>query len=88
MATADDAPARVDLIRIAVRRASERHGVSFEHVVSIGDAPWDLETARELSLPFLAVGDRCGDASSGARTITDYVDGGLVLTSLETAACW
>jgi phosphoglycolate phosphatase-like HAD superfamily hydrolase len=89
MATADDAPSRADLIRLATRRATARYGVpSFERVVSIGDAPWDLKTARELEIPFLAVGTRCGDAASGARTITDFANGAAVLDSLEAAVCW
>ena len=89
MATADDAPARADLIRLAVHRSSQHYGVAtFDHVVSVGDAPWDLKTARELGMPFVAVGTRCGDPASGARMVLDYSDRAAVLASLTTAVCW
>jgi phosphoglycolate phosphatase-like HAD superfamily hydrolase len=89
MATADDAPSRADLIRLAIDRSSTHYGVeAFDHVVSLGDGPWDLRTARELGIPFVAVGTRCGDAASGARMIVDYADREAVLASLRTAVCW
>jgi phosphoglycolate phosphatase-like HAD superfamily hydrolase len=89
IASADDAPRRSDLIRLAVARAQDEYCVaSFEHVVSIGDAPWDLRTARELQMPFVAIGPRCGARSSGSTTIDDYVDDEGVLLHLRRAVCW
>jgi phosphoglycolate phosphatase-like HAD superfamily hydrolase len=89
MATADDAPRRSDLIRLAVARAQDEWAVaSFAHVVSIGDAPWDLRTARELQMPFVAVGDACGKRSSGSTIISDYTDADTVLLHLDNAVCW
>jgi phosphoglycolate phosphatase-like HAD superfamily hydrolase len=61
VATADDDPSRAALVKLAVARAQAEYGIdTFEHVVSIGDAPWDLRTARELQMPFVVVGERCG----------------------------
>jgi phosphoglycolate phosphatase-like HAD superfamily hydrolase len=89
MATADDAASRADLIRVAIGRALQKYAVGeFRHVVSIGDAPWDLRTARELKLPFVAVGNRCGDESAGARMIWDYQDRPSALRALIDAVSW
>jgi phosphoglycolate phosphatase-like HAD superfamily hydrolase len=72
-ATSDDAISRADLVRLAIGQAQRYYGVErFEHVVSIGGAPWDLKTARELDLPFVAVGPRCGSASTGRGAIRDF----------------
>ena len=89
MATADDAVSRADLVRLAtVRSRSHYHVSDFGHVVSIGDAPWDLRTARELGVAFLAIGARCGDASTGARAVPDYRDAASVLRALADAVPW
>ena len=89
MATADDAPRRSDLIRLATARAEDQYGIrSFQHIVSIGDAPWDLRTARELQMPFVAIGERCGTPSSGSAVLTDYLDAEGMMLHLESAVCW
>jgi phosphoglycolate phosphatase-like HAD superfamily hydrolase len=89
MATADDASSRVDLIRGAVASAQDRYGVRrFDHVVSIGDAPWDLRAARELQMPFVAIGERCGAPSSGSVRLSDYSDAEGALLYLSKAVCW
>ena len=89
MATADDAVSRADLLRLAtVRSRSHYHVTQFDHVVSIGDAPWDLRTARELGVAFLALGPRCGDASTGAMAVPDYRDAASVLRALADAVTW
>lgn len=89
MATADDAPKRTELVRLAIARAQEEYGVSrFRHVVSVGDAPWDLKAARELHMPFVAIGERCGTRSSGSAILTDYTDAEAVLLHLAEAVCW
>ena len=89
MATSDDGHSRAHLVRLAVERARERHGLDvFDHVVSIGDAPWDLTTARELGMPFVAIGERCGTAAEGARMLTDYADRREALRALAEAVGW
>jgi phosphoglycolate phosphatase-like HAD superfamily hydrolase len=86
-ATADDALARADLVRLAISRSACEYGIdAFDHVVSIGDAPWDLRAARALDLPFVAVGSRCGGADAG--TLSDYEDGPEVMKKLTNAVCW
>lgn len=87
MATADDGVSRQTLLRLALERALERFGVgTFDHIVSIGDAVWDLRTARALGLPFLAVGERCGPPPG--RGIADYTDPDEVMKRLAAAVCW
>jgi phosphoglycolate phosphatase-like HAD superfamily hydrolase len=55
-AFADDGLAREDILNVAQARALEAHGQArFARVVSIGDAPWDVQTARRLGLPFIGV---------------------------------
>ncbi len=87
MATADDARSRGALVNLAVSRAEIQYGTGgFDFVVSVGDAPWDLRTARELEVPFLAVGDRC--QAPARATIRDYLDVRTVLSKLAAAECW
>jgi phosphoglycolate phosphatase-like HAD superfamily hydrolase len=55
-AFAEDGPARSAIVRRAITRAHTLHQqTSFERVVLVGDAVWDLETAKELQLPFVGV---------------------------------
>jgi phosphoglycolate phosphatase-like HAD superfamily hydrolase len=55
-AFAEDGPSREAIVRAAVERANEQYGVDhFNRVVSVGDAVWDVRTARRLELPFVGV---------------------------------
>lgn len=56
LATSEDGPARVDIIRHACAQARERAGVgAFARTVSVGDGVWDVRAARTLGLPFVGV---------------------------------
>jgi phosphoglycolate phosphatase-like HAD superfamily hydrolase len=56
-AFAEDGPARASILQAAIARAAARHGQqSFERIVSVGDAAWDILAARDLQLPFVGVG--------------------------------
>ncbi len=89
-AFADDSPDRGDIIALARSRAlAQYRAAKFSRTVYIGDAPWDVRTARRLGLPFLGVG--------GARTalrlrqegadgvIQDFSDLDRVMEALENA---
>jgi len=84
-AFADDGPSRESIVRTAIERA----GTGFEKIVSIGDADWDVRTARRLGLPFIAIGgprraERLRQA--GARhTLEDFLDQNAFLQSLKEA---
>ena len=55
-AFAEDGPSRESIVRTAIDRASIWYECrEFERIVSVGDALWDIKTARHLNLPFLGV---------------------------------
>src|SRR4051812_18548217 len=57
-AFAEDGPSREAIIQTAIARASAWYEVpEFERIVSVGDAVWDVKTARQLKLPFLGIAD-------------------------------
>lgn len=41
-----DSPHRPDLVKHAIKRATQRHGMAPERVIVVGDTPWDIEAAR------------------------------------------
>ena len=90
MACADDGESREDIVRLAWRKSEGQAGGAFQRVVSVGDAPWDVHTARSLGLPF--VGIATGDLAdrlraAGATTIVpDFSDATAVLAALGSAA--
>jgi phosphoglycolate phosphatase-like HAD superfamily hydrolase len=90
MACANDAESREDIVRLAWRGAERRAGTSFERVVSVGDAAWDVRTARSLGLPFVGIGTGKVAArlrAEGATTILPHFDdGSAVLAALSSAS--
>jgi phosphoglycolate phosphatase-like HAD superfamily hydrolase len=57
LATAEDDTTRERIVEAAVQRAKATWSVPrYQRVVLIGDAPWDVQAARRLALPFLGVG--------------------------------
>ena len=87
MATADDALAREDIIRTAIRRAADRNGVTeFVRIVSIGDGAWDRHTAASLGLPFVGIGSQEKlEAMGAASGVADYEDRERFVALLESA---
>ena len=57
----EEGPDRDALARLAVTRATERHGVAPERCVVVGDTEWDIACAR-------AAGARCVAVATGSRT--------------------
>ena len=86
MSFADGHPTREDIIR-GVFRQTDAKKMSFEKIVYVGDAIWDVRTTRNMNLPFIGV-RRAGDEhflkQFGAETvIKDYKDIGLFMDSIE-----
>jgi len=55
-AFAEDGPSRESIVLTAVDRAAVQYRQQrFERIISVGDALWDVRTARKLGLPFLGV---------------------------------
>ena len=89
-AFAEDGPSRERIVGTAIERASRAHGgIAFDRIVSVGDATWDLKTARSLGLPF--VGIASGERASVLRelgtrhVLEDYLDPGAFLRAVEEA---
>lgn len=89
-AFAEDGPSREGIVRAAIDRAKETYRQpEFERIVSVGDALWDVKTARNLRFPFLGVG-ASGRAerlrSNGvSHVLEDYRDPERFLRYLEEA---
>jgi phosphoglycolate phosphatase-like HAD superfamily hydrolase len=89
-ALGDEFLSREEIVATAVDRAKEFHGVKdFDRIVSIGDAAWDVATARNLGLPFVGVSPDNGGgnphALGAAHMLADYTDFDAMLALLEQA---
>jgi phosphoglycolate phosphatase-like HAD superfamily hydrolase len=75
-AFAEDGPSREAIVQTAIDRASTWYQCGeFERIVSVGDAVWDIKTARQLNLPFLGVADEPRATllrDSGARHVVEH----------------
>ena len=82
LACCDAAESRDDIVRQAI-------GGCRDCVVVFGDGPWDVRTARNLSLPFVGVGS--GSAAEALRhagapeVVRDFSDADGVLQAMERA---
>ena len=88
MSFADGNPTREDIIQ-GVFQQTNSQNLEFEKVVYVGDAPWDVQTTRNMKLPFVGV-RREGDfevlQKLGAQTIIpNYEDFDLFLSAIHTA---
>lgn len=87
-ATADDAMSREKIVGNAIWKACRHFGYPvFEKIVSVGDGTWDVQTARNMRLPFVGIGDADGKLkNSGANHILrDLADFDALVDSLESA---
>lgn len=89
-AYSEDGPSRESIVMTAITRAAAHYGQSsFDRIVSVGDAPWDVRTAARLKLPFLGVarGERAHRLRSfcACEVIEDYKDTSAFLSCLESA---
>jgi phosphoglycolate phosphatase-like HAD superfamily hydrolase len=90
LAFAEDGPTRESIVQSAIARAAACYGPhQFKRVVLVGDAGWDVRTARSLALPFVGVAS--GEDGNNLRTagashvIGDFLDVEQVLRCLEQA---
>jgi len=88
MSFADGNPTREDIINGVFEQTNAKK-MSFEKVVYVGDAAWDVRTTRNMNLPFIGV-RREGDfdvlKKLGAQTIiSDYEDFDLFLSAIESS---
>lgn len=89
-AFAEDGPSREAIVRAAIVRAQQHYQQkSFERVISVGDALWDVRTARNLGLPFLGIAGGARAAvlrdNGASHVIEDYRDPDRCLQYLNDA---
>jgi phosphoglycolate phosphatase-like HAD superfamily hydrolase len=88
--TADDAMSREDILRTAIKKSLQHYRQSgFDKIVSIGDAVWDIKTAKNLNVSFLGIakGKRAELLrENGAKYIVkDFTDYGKFFKFLNEA---
>jgi phosphoglycolate phosphatase-like HAD superfamily hydrolase len=90
LACANDAESREEIVQLAWRKAEAAAGTRFERIVSVGDAAWDVRTARSLGLPFVGVGTGGVEnrlRSAGATTVLPHLgDASAVVAALSSAS--
>ena len=89
LASSDDHPTRQGIVERALALATEHYGgLSFSRIVLVGDAPWDVDVARKLQLPFvgIAAGQRDALTACGAsHVLQDFASFDAVVAALESA---
>ena len=71
---AEAGPAREMIVEAAISKAGAKYGTDFQKIVLVGDAIWDVRTARQLGLPFVGVGSGEGAAllrNAGANAVLE-----------------
>jgi phosphoglycolate phosphatase-like HAD superfamily hydrolase len=59
MATSDDQVDRKMIMEIAAEKARKYYSCHhFEHIIYLGDGPWDLQASRSLGYGFIGIGPR------------------------------
>ena len=89
VATAEDGPARVDIVAMAIARAQLYYATSFDRIIAVGDGVWDVDTARSLALPFVGIGaearaERLRRAGT-TNVLADFFDVERVVATFEAA---
>jgi phosphoglycolate phosphatase-like HAD superfamily hydrolase len=85
LVSSDDHPTRQGI----VERALALRGESFSRIVLVGDAPWDVDVARKLQLPFVGIA-RSGQrdvliACGASHVLPDFASFNAVVAALESA---
>lgn len=88
LSAADNMETREDITNDAIRQAKEVHD-SFDRIVYVGDAIWDVRTTRNLSMDFIGI-RRNGDfevlEKEGATSVLkDYTDHSLFMEAVQKA---
>jgi phosphoglycolate phosphatase-like HAD superfamily hydrolase len=89
LACADDAESREEIVQLAWRKAEAAAGTRFERIVSVGDAVWDVRTARSLGLPFVGIGRGVVESrlrSAGATTVLPHLGDPVAVVDALTSA--
>lgn len=89
-AFSEDGPSREAIVCAAIDRAVIQYRqAKFERVISVGDALWDVKTARNLGIPFLGIAGGARAAllrdNGASHVIEDYRDPDRCLEYLSEA---
>jgi phosphoglycolate phosphatase-like HAD superfamily hydrolase len=80
-----DAVLREDIVRDCIGKAAVKHGVKrFPAIVSVGDASWDLRTARSLGIHFIGIGDPRAFGGDAVPVLEDFGGGDAFFRLLES----
>jgi len=85
--TSSDTKTREDILNKCIDDSREFYGANeFAKIVSIGDAIWDVKTARNLQISFIGIGTT-GDTGTfaGCTTAEDYSEPEQFMELLEKA---
>jgi len=90
IASAEVGLSRAEILQAAIERAGAHYQqTSFDRVVSIGDARWDVRAARNLEINFVGVGSgeraRLLSDAGASHVIGDYRDYDLFLKYLDSS---
>jgi phosphoglycolate phosphatase-like HAD superfamily hydrolase len=90
MATSSDRMARRDVLKYSVEKAAKHYGFNtWDRVVYVGDAIWDVRAARACGISFLGIGtgERAAKlkAEGAGVVLADFLDGAAVEEALERA---
>jgi phosphoglycolate phosphatase-like HAD superfamily hydrolase len=86
IATSDDHKDRKRIMEIATDKAREYYNCRWlEHIIYLGDGPWDLQASRSLSYDFIGIGPRVQDLkySEEIEWFQDFKESEAVLASIK-----
>ncbi|MFN2425540.1 MAG: HAD family hydrolase [Candidatus Binatia bacterium] len=89
-ACSEDGTSRSQVLAAAIASATTAAGGrKYDHVVYVGDQPWDLSAARQLGVGFLGIGSgprALRLQQQGTHVVEDYFDTSRLLHLLEETA--
>jgi phosphoglycolate phosphatase-like HAD superfamily hydrolase len=87
-ASADDAPERESIIKLALARATRLKDAEAPQAIYVGDGVWDARACRKVGIPFLGVAAGAQRekllAAGAAQILPDFSDQSRFFAAIET----
>ncbi|HMF49525.1 MAG TPA: HAD family hydrolase, partial [Candidatus Saccharimonadales bacterium] len=87
-ASADDAPERESIIKLALARAAQLQDNKFSQAIYVGDGVWDAGACRKVGIPFLGIAAGAQRekllAAGAAQILPDFFDQSRFFAAIET----
>jgi len=87
-ASADDAPERESIIKLALARAAQLQDDKFSQAIYVGDGVWDAGACRKVGIPFLGIAAGAQRekllAAGAAQILPDFFDQSRFFAAIET----